>query len=69
MGLVIKISYGYDWEKTYFVQCMDETEAKKKAFKMFKDTQSCWLPDTLEEAEQDDNLICEIIAIVEQIII
>ena len=41
MGLVIKILYGYDWEKTYFVQCMNEIEAKKKAFKMFRDTQSC----------------------------
>lgn len=69
MGLVIRISYCYDWERTYFVQCMNETEAKHKAFKMFKDTQSCWLPNTLEEAEQDDGFICEVVATVEQIII
>ena len=69
MGLVIKISYCYDWEKVYFVQCMNKLEAKQKAFKMFKDTQSCWLPDTLEEAENDDRFVCEIIIEIEQIIL
>lgn len=69
MGIVIRISFCYDWERTYFVQSMNELEAKQKAFKMFKDTQSCYLPDTLEEAENDDNFVCEIIATVEQIII
>ena len=52
MGLVIKISFCYDWERIYFVQDLNETEAKEKAFKMFKDTMSCYLPDTLEEAER-----------------
>lgn len=69
MGLVIKISYCYDWERTYFVQNLNETEAKRKAFKMFKDTMSCYLPDTLEEAERDDNFFIEIIETIEQIIL
>lgn len=69
MGLVIKISYCYDWERTYFVQCMNELEAKQKAFKMFRDTNSCYLPDALEKAEEDDRFVCEVIAIVEQIIV
>lgn len=70
MGLVIKISFCYDWSRTYFVQNMDETEAKEKAFKMFKQTSSCYLPDTLEEAVNDmDRFSIEVIAEVEQIIL
>lgn len=69
MGLVIQISYCYKWEVTYFVQCMNEEDAKLKAYKMFKDTQSCYLPDTLSEADQDESFVCEVIAKVEQIIL
>lgn len=69
MGLVIKISYCYYWERTYFVQNMDETEAKERAFKMFKQTMNCCLPDTLEEAIKDDSFSIEIITEVEQIIL
>ena len=44
-------------------------EAKQKAYKMFKSTMSCTLPETLEEAEQDDSFYLEVIADVEQIIL
>lgn len=69
MGLVIKIDYCYDWNRVYFVQNMDETEAKEKAFKMFKQTMSCYLPETLEEAIKDDRFSIKVITEVEQIII
>lgn len=69
MGLVIKISYCYDWERIYFVQDLNIERAKQKAFDMFKNTTSCWLPDTLEEAEKDDSFVIDIITEVEQIIL
>lgn len=68
MGLVINISYYWDWKCTYFVQNMDEIEAKEKAFKMFKQTMSCYLPDTLKEAEKNESFSIEIVAEVEHII-
>lgn len=69
MGLVVRISYCYKWEVTYFVQCANEREAKLKAYKMFKDTESCYLPDTLDDADKDNDFSCEVIAKVEQIIL
>lgn len=69
MGLVVDIDYCYEWGCTYFVQSMDETEAKEKAFKLFKQTASCYLPDTLEEAEKDDSFSIRIVAEVEHIIL
>lgn len=69
MGLVIEVSFCCDWKCVYFVQNMDEIEAKEKVFKMFKQTMSCHLPDTLEEAIKDDRFFIEILAEVEQIIL
>lgn len=76
MGLVIKIWVSDRWEQTYFVQDLNEEEAKKKAYKMFKHDMSCFLPDTLEEAEKcalgnerNIDFYIEIIATVDQIII
>ena len=69
MGLVIIIRFCYDWERTYFVQTLDEEEAKEKAFKMFKQLMSCHLPDTLCEADKDDGFYIEVKARVEQIIV
>lgn len=69
MGLVIKVFAYYDWQQIYFVQNMDEQEAKEKAFKMFKQTMTCYLPDTLEEAEKRDGFYIEIIEKVDQIIL
>lgn len=64
MGLVIKISYCYDWERIYFVQDLNIERAKQKAFDMFKNTTSCWL-----EAENDDSFVIDILTEVEQIIL
>lgn len=69
MGIVIKIGFCYDWERVYFVQELNREEAKQKAYKMFKSTMSCALPETLEEAERDDSFYLEVIADVEQIIL
>ena len=69
MGLVVKIDAYYDWSCTYLVQTLDKTEAKEKAFKMFKQSVCCCLPDTLEEAEMDDGVSIEIIAEVEHVLI
>lgn len=36
MGLVIRISAYGTWDRTYFVQDFDESDAKEKAFNIFK---------------------------------
>lgn len=69
MGIVINIRAYGSWERTYFVQDMDESRAKAKAFNMFKQTISCYLPDSLEEFEADDRTSIEVVATVEQIIL
>lgn len=69
MGLVVKISAYYDWEATYFVQTLDETEAKEKAYKIFKQSMSCDIPDTLEEAENNDGIYIEIVTTIDHILI
>lgn len=69
MGIVIRIGFGYKWEETYFVQCMNEELAKEKAFNMFKETHSCYLPNTIEEADKDDNFYIEVVGKVTQIIL
>lgn len=70
MGFAIRVgAYGAEWETTYFVQGANELRAKKRAFEMFKETVSCVLPDTIEEAEQDDNIYIEVLATIEQIIL
>lgn len=68
MGLVIEIWYSCSWHRTYFVQEMNEEDAKRKAFEMFKNM-SCRLPNTLEEATKDDSFIIEVVAEVDQIIL
>lgn len=68
MGLVIEIDAYGEWYCTYLVQTLDETEAKEKAFKIFKQQASCYLPDTLEEAEKDDGISIKVIAEVEHIL-
>lgn len=69
MGLVIEISAYADWKSTYFVQELDVSEAKRKAYNMFKKSSSCYLPETLEEAECDRCIFVEVICEVEQIIL
>lgn len=50
MGFAIRITAYYDWDMTYFVQETDEVRARRKAYERAKETWSCTLPDTLEEA-------------------
>lgn len=69
MGLVIEVSFCCDWKRTYFVQNMNEEEAKEKAFKMFKQGASCSLPDTLTEAIIDERFSIEVIAEIDQIVL
>lgn len=70
MGLVIKISAFDRWGCTYFVQCLDEEEAKEKAYKMAKQTFSCYMPDTLEESQKEgSNIFIEVLTEIDQIIL
>lgn len=69
MGYVIQINAYADWERTYFVQGYDETEAVRKAYDMFRGTMSCVLPDTLEEALKSNGIWIDIRACVDQIIL
>lgn len=69
MGTVIKINAYGEWERTYFVQDCDEDSAMEKAYKMFKQTMSCYMPETLENVKQDNGIYIEVLARVEQIIL
>ncbi len=69
MGFAIMISFSYKWERVYFVQECDEQRAKEKAFNMFKGTMGCHLPETLEDANQNDGFYIETLATIEQIIL
>ena len=69
MGIVVRICAYYDWDRTFFVQTLDEHEAKQKAWKMAKQVFSCHLCDSLEEAEKDEGIYIDVIATVDQIII
>lgn len=69
MGLVVRISAYGAWDRTYFVQELDESEAKEKAFKAFKQTMSCYVPFTLEEFENDEGCFIEVVAEIEQIVL
>ncbi len=69
MGFAINVSAYLDWEMTYFVQETDEERARQKAYQRAKETWSCVLPDTLEEADASDRVYVETLAKIEQIIL
>lgn len=69
MGFVVCITAYYDWEITYFVQTWNEDIAKEKAYSFFKNTVSCYLPNTVQEAENTDGICIEVKAKIEQIIL
>lgn len=69
MGFAINVSAYFDWEMTYFVQETDEERARRKAYQRAKETWSCVLPDTLEEADASDRVYVETLAKIEQIIL
>lgn len=55
MGFAITIYRYSDNEMTYFVQETNEERAKQKAYQRAKETFDCYMPDTLEEFEKQDN--------------
>ena len=69
MGFAINVSAYLDWEMTYFVQETDEERARRKAYQRAKETWSCVLPDTLEEADASDRVYVETLAKIDQIIL
>nr|DAQ37478.1 MAG TPA: hypothetical protein [Caudoviricetes sp.] len=69
MGFAIRITAYFDWDMTYFVQETDEERAKRKAYQRAKETWSCTLPDTLEEADASDRVYVETLGTIEQIIL
>ncbi len=69
MGFVIEVSAYRGLERTYFVQELDISEAKRKAYDMFRKSSSCYLPETLAEAEVSDLVFVIEVCKVEQIIL
>ena len=69
MGFAVRIVAYFDWEMTYFVQETDEEKARQKAYRRAKETWSCVLPDTLEEADASDRVYVEALAEIGQIIL
>ena len=69
MGFAVCIVAYFDWEMTYFVQETDEEKARQKAYRRAKETWSCVLPDTLEEADASDRVYVEALAEIGQIIL
>ena len=59
---VIKISAYYDWSATYVIPKPTEEEAKQTAFHAAKSQFSCVLPDTLEVAENCDDVYIQVLA-------
>ena len=69
MGFAVRIVAYFDWGMTYFVQETDEEKARQKAYQRAKETWSCVLPDTLEEADASDRVYVETLAKIDQIIL
>lgn len=69
MGFAVKVSAYFDWSCTYFVQTPYKEEAKRKAYEMAKGTFSCYMPKTIEEAENDEGICIEVLAEIERIIL
>ena len=69
MGFAVRVVAYFDWEMTYFVQETDEEKARQKAYQRAKETWSCVLPNTLEEADTSDRIYIETLAEIDQIIL
>lgn len=70
MGFAITIWRYADNEMTYFVQETNEERAKQKAYQRAKETCGCYMPETLEEFEQQENIgWIEVDAKIDQIIL
>lgn len=69
MILVFNIKYCYDYERTYVVHSLSKLEGKQKAFKAFKESTTCNIPDSLEEAEKDESFLIRFISKADGIIL
>ena len=70
MGFAVMVRRYSDYQMTYFVQETNEERAKQKAYQMARKTWDCYMPDTLEEFEQHENLgWVEVAAKIDQIIL
>ena len=69
-AITIRMYSDYDYQMTYFVQETNEERAKQKAYQRAKETWDCYMPETLEEFEQREDLgWIEVDAKIEQIIL
>ena len=69
MGFAITIWRYSDNEMTYFVQETSEERAKQKAYQRAKETWDCYMPETLEELQQENLGWIEVDAKIDQIIL
>lgn len=69
MGFAITIWRYSDNEMTYFVQETNEERAKQKAYQRAKETWDCYMPETLEELQQENLGWIEVDAEIGQIIL
>lgn len=70
MGFAITVRRYSDYQMTYFVQETNEERAKQKAYQRAKETWDCYMPETLKEFEQQENIgWIEVDAKIDQIIL
>lgn len=70
MGFAITVRRYSDYQMTYFVQETNEERAKQRAYQRAKETWDCYMPETLEEFEKQDNFGgIEVDAKIDQIIL
>lgn len=70
MGFAITVRRYSDYQMTYFVQETNEERAKQRAYQRAKETWDCYMPETLEEFEQQENTgWIEVDAKIDQIIL
>ena len=70
MGFAVTVRRYSDYQMTYFVQETNEERAKQKVYQRAKETWDCYMPETLEEFEQQEDIgWIEVDAKIEQIIL
>ena len=70
MGFAVTVRRYSDYQMTYFVQETNEERAKQKAYQRAKETWDCYMSETLEEFEQQENIgWIEVDAKIDQIIL
>lgn len=69
MGFAVTVRRYSDYKMTYFVQETNEERAKQKAYQRAKETWDCYMPETLEEFENDYFGGIEVVAKIGQIIL